>query len=66
MNITKSYIEEGDCIDRMGYIDTDYADLTLTDIPYDMVNRADNGLRNLNKGNADILTFDLDAFLERV
>ena len=41
-------------------------DVTLTDIPYDMVNRADNGLRNLNKDKADIITFDLDSFLDEI
>ena len=41
-------------------------DLTLTDIPYDMVNRADNGLRNLDKGDADIITFNLQNFVEEL
>lgn len=41
-------------------------DLTITDIPYDGVNRKDNGLRKLDKGNADILTFDLQKFLQCV
>ena len=41
-------------------------DVTLTDIPYDMVNRADNGLRNLDKSHADILTFNLDDFLNEI
>lgn len=40
--------------------------LTLTDIPYDFVNRADNGLRNLDKSKADIMTFDLLNFLDKV
>lgn len=40
--------------------------LTITDIPYGEVNRKDNGLRNLNKENADIMTFDLNEFLEEV
>lgn len=40
--------------------------LTLTDIPYDMVNRESNGLRVLDKGKADILTFDLDKFLNEI
>lgn len=38
-------------------------DLTITDIPYEEVNRESNGLRNLNKENADVKTFDLDEFL---
>ena len=41
-------------------------DVTLTDIPYAEVNRKDNGLRNLDKSNADILTFDIKRFLEEV
>lgn len=40
--------------------------LTITDIPYDSVNRKSNGLRNLDKENADILTFDLHKFLDNV
>lgn len=40
--------------------------VTLTDIPYDMVNRKDNGLRNLNKDKADIITFNLDNFLDEI
>lgn len=40
--------------------------LTITDIPYDSVNRPSNGLRNLDKGNADILTFDLQQFLDEI
>ena len=31
-----------------------------------MVNRADNGLRNLDKSHADILTFNLDDFLNEI
>lgn len=41
-------------------------DLTLTDIPYGEVNRADNGLRNLNRGLADVITFDIQEFLTQV
>jgi DNA modification methylase len=41
-------------------------DVTLTDIPYGEINRKDNGLRNLDKSNADIMTFDLDVFLNEL
>ena len=41
-------------------------DLALTDIPYGECNRNDNGLRNLNKENADIETFNLQEFLIEV
>lgn len=40
--------------------------LVLTDIPYGECNRNDNGLRNLNKENADIETFNLQEFLREV
>ena len=44
-------------------------DLTLTDIPYGVVNRKHGTLRkagNLDKGTADEPTFELQDFLERV
>ena len=44
----------------------DSVDVTLTDIPYGEINRKDNGLRNLNKSNADITTFELDKFLNEL
>lgn len=40
--------------------------LTITDIPYGEVNRDSNGLRNLNKEDADVMTFDLNEFLQNV
>ncbi len=40
--------------------------LTLTDIPYGVINRDNNGLRNLNKEQADIITFELENFLSEV
>ena len=54
------------CIDLMKEIGGGTVDLTLTDIPYDSVNRESNGLRNLDKGRADILTFDLQTFLDEL
>lgn len=55
---------QGDCLKLMQDIPDKSIDLVLTDIPYNEVNRKDNGLRKLDKGNADILTFDLLIFLE--
>jgi len=40
--------------------------LLLTDIPYEEVNRKDNGLRNLDKKNADIKTFEIQNFLDHI
>ena len=71
--LTSDYHDESgmifnaDCMEIMSSIKQGGVfDVTLTDIPYDMVNRADNGLRNLNKDKADIITFDLDSFLDEI
>ena len=56
----------GDCIAEMKKMQDNSVDFTLTDIPYDGVNRKSNGLRNLDKDKADILTFDLSAFLPEI
>lgn len=71
--LTSDYHDESgmifnaDCMEIMSSIKQEGVfDVTLTDIPYDMVNRADNGLRNLDKSHADILTFNLDDFLNEV
>ena len=55
-----------DCMNIMPSMKNDEVNCTLTDIPYGVVNREDNGLRNLNKGKADIETFVLTDFLEEV
>ena len=55
-----------DCMEFMNTIPKNSVDLTLTDIPYGEVNRADNGLRNLSVGDADIVRFNLQSFLEKV
>lgn len=50
----------------MQELENESVECTLTDIPYGVVNRKSNGLRNLNKGKADISTFDLDAFISEI
>jgi len=55
-----------DCMKLMKEMKDNSVDLTLTDIPYDGVNRKSNGLRNLDKGKADVLTFNLHSFLDEV
>lgn len=55
-----------DCIDFMKKMTDNSVNLTLTDIPYGAVNRESNGLRNLDKDQADVLTFDIQEFLELV
>lgn len=55
-----------DCMEVMRTMENGSVDLTPTDIPYAEVSRAGGGLRNLDKGKADILTFSLDSFLTEV
>ena len=52
-------IINADCMKVMRCMSDNSVDLTVTDIPYSEVNRKSNGLRNLDKGKADIVTFDL-------
>lgn len=59
-------ILHGDCMKYLPLMQDNSIDFTLTDIPYNGVNRKSNGLRNLNKGNADLLTFDLQKFLPQI
>lgn len=59
-------IVNADCITEMKTMDNDSVNLTLTDIPYGEVNRDSNGLRTLDKENADIVTFDIEEFLSEL
>lgn len=63
----------GDCMETMSKIPNNFADLTLTDIPYSGVTK--NGeerakysgqLRKIDKENADIITFEINKFLEEL
>lgn len=65
-NIEKRELWQGDCLELMKNVSDNCVDFTLTDIPYNAVSRSSNGLQNLDKGKADILTFDLQEFLESV
>lgn len=64
MEINKIYND--DCMTFMVDMEDNSVDFTLTDIPYDVVNRESNGLRNLNKEQADEKTFELGEFLNEV
>lgn len=67
VNKTVNNIVQQDCIDFMNNnMNNKSVDLTLTDIPYNVVNRQSNGLRNLDKGKADYLTFDINNFLDEI
>lgn len=53
-------------MDYMKTMEEGCVHLTLTDIPYGVVNRDSNGLRNLNKEDADVMTFELQDFLSEI
>lgn len=59
-----------DCMEYMKNIPNNTIDFTLTDIPYNEVQRETNGLSNLKSldtlGDADKLKFDIQAFLDEV
>ena len=64
--ILDNKVFHGDCMELMRKLPNNCVDFTLTDIPYDAVNRPSNGLRILHKGKADEMTFDLQEFLSEV
>lgn len=55
-----------DCLDVLRDLPDKCVDLVLTDPPYGGVNRETNGLRNLDKGCADIVAFDFNAWLNEI
>ena len=61
--ILPNSIINDDCIRIMSEMPDKFVDMVLTDIPYNEVNRKSNGLRNLDKGDADTLSFDIDEFI---
>lgn len=54
------------CMNVLKNLDDNCVNLTLTDIPYDGINKSNDsgGLRKLKKGKADEITFDLYSFIE--
>lgn len=58
-----NYIDNCDCMERLRSLPSDSVHAVITDIPYGVVNRASNGLRDLDRGAADIVTFDLQQLL---
>lgn len=62
-------IHNMDCMVGMKKMGDNCVDFVMTDIPYDSVNKLDNknkGIRQISKGDADIITFNLDEFLAEI
>lgn len=57
-------LKQGDCIELLKELPKKSVDCIVTDIPYGEVNRKSNGLRNLNKGKADIVNFKLEELMK--
>lgn len=53
-----------DCMEFMKILPNNSVDVIITDIPYGKITRESNGLKNLDRGNADIITFDTLAFVK--
>lgn len=56
----------GDSLKILTTMSDKSVDMTLTDIPYGGVNRKSNGLRNLDKGVADTVDFDMQVLLRHL
>ena len=60
-------LHNDDCMNVFPSLEDGSINLTLSDIPYDEVNRKSAGLRNLDKSKVvDIITFPLDNFIDEV
>ena len=76
LNLRKEMVDKecivvnDDCMEYMKGLDRLCVDTVLTDIPYGEVSknetRGGTGLRNMDKGLADIATFELQPFLKEV
>lgn len=62
MELNKIYNE--DCLDGMKRIADGTVDMILCDLPYGEVNRESSGLRNLNKGIADVCDINLEQLCQ--
>lgn len=59
-------LRQGDCLELMKDIPDESIDMILTDIPYGVVNRDSNGLRNLDKGKADEFEMSMVELLDEL
>ena len=65
----ENYIDKaicGDCMKIMPPMPDNCVPMTLTDIPYGVVTRPDSGLRSLDKGDADVETFNINEFMSEI
>lgn len=61
-----NYIDNCDCLEGMKDIPDGSVDMVCTDIPYGEVNRSSNGLRKMDRGAADVVTFELHRLIDEL
>lgn len=66
INDVLNQILNGDCLEVMKTLPDKMFDLILTDIPYNEVNRDSNGLRELDRGCADVIDISLDDLVNEM
>ena len=62
-------VQQKDCLELLAGLDDNSVTMTLTDIPYGVVNRGLGNIdciRSLDKGDADVMTFDLQKFVQEI
>jgi len=59
-------VHHRDCLLLMNDVSSKSIDLMLTDIPYEFVNKKSNGLRKLDKEDANTINFNINKFLIEV
>ena len=62
----KYCLRKGDCLELMKAIPDGSVDLVVTDIPYGKINRRSNGLRNLDRGVADVISFEIGELVSEL
>ncbi len=59
-------VANGDCLKLLPTLPDGVVNMVLVDLPYGVVNRKSAGLRNLDKGAADVCEIDLDKVLTEI
>jgi len=57
---------QGDCLSVLNNFPSQKFSLILTDIPYEKCDKPSNGIRNIDKGTANVKGFDLEIFLTKI
>lgn len=61
--IKTNQILQADAMVALSMLPDNFAHMLLTDLPYGKVNRSSHGLRNLDKGDADVFDLDMEELV---